>query len=355
MKIIDSHIHVHDFYLNGDKSCIAWVRECQEKFFPAVNVCALSNGAYVSGKCSAAENIRAAIIKANCEGAFAYAGLIYPSYPVRPEEIPEGFDPLTQYKELMEIGFDGLKSFENKPSSINAIDLPICDPMYDAFYAEAQKMGTHMIWHVADPERNWTPEYLSSGGNPEWYCGEGRCVPWEEIYRRVYNVLDRFPRLNVTFAHFFFLSEKPEELERLFEKYPNLSIDITPGTEMYEAFDAKREFYRDFLIRHADRISFGTDCTFDKYVEQYNAALAVAVRDFILTDKVVDSIWGLKVRGFALPEDAAEKILSKNFLKHHAEPKPVNKEALWRYIEKYASTVGEGERKEMLDFAKKHL
>ena len=355
MKIVDSHTHVHEFHDKNGVSCIDWVHEYQKKHFPTVNICALSNGAYITGKCNAAENVRAAIIKANCPGVFAYGGLVYPSYPVRPEEISEGFDPLTQYRELMEIGFDGLKSFENKPSSINAIDLPICDPFYDAFYAEAEKDGTHMVWHVADPERNWLPEYLSSGGNPDWYCGEGRCIPWEEIYRRVYNVLDRYPRLNVTFAHFFFLSEKPKELEELFEKYPNVSVDLTPGTEMYEVFDSKREFYRDFLIRHDERILFGTDCTFDSYVAEYNDALAPAVRDFILTDGVVDSIWGLKVKGFKLPAPSAEKILSENFLKHHAEPKSINKDALWRYIEKYAPTVSENDRKGMLDFAKKYL
>ena len=356
MKIVDSHTHVHEFYDKNGKSCIDWIREYQKKHFSTVNVCALSSGAYVTGKCNAAENVRAAVIKANCENVFVYGGLSYPIYPVRPDRMPYGFDPLTQYRELMEIGFDGLKSFENKPSSINALDLPICDAMYDDFYAALEKDGTHMVWHVADPERNWTPEFLATGGNPAWYCGEGRCIPWEEIYRRVFNVLDRYPKLNVTFAHFFFLSDKPEQLEALFEKYPRLSVDLTPGTEMYEVFDSNRDFYRDFLIRRDDRIFFGTDCTFDSYVEMYNDALAPAVRDFLLTDEVVDSIWGIKVRGFRLPDASAEKILSGNFLKCHKEPKPVNKDALWRYIEKYAPTIeNEEERREMLAFAEKFL
>ena len=356
MKIVDSHTHVHELYDKDGRSCIDWMREYQKKHFPIVNVCALSSGAYVTGKCNAAENIRAAIIKANCEGVFAYGGLSYPIYPLRPAEMPEGFAPLTQYEELMEIGFDGLKSFENKPSSINALDLPVSDPMYDDFYAAVERDGTHMVWHVADPERNWTPEFLASGGNLAWYCGEGRCIPWSEIYDRVYNVLERYPRLSVTFAHFFFLSDKPEKLEELFKKYPNLCVDLTPGTEMYDIFVSDPAFYRDFLIRHDDRILFGTDCTFDSYVEMYNDSLAPAVRDFVLTDEVVDSIWGLKVRGFKLPEASAKKILSENFLRYHKEPKPVNKEALWRYIEKYLPTIeSEKEREETLAFAKKYL
>ncbi len=355
MKIIDSHIHVHSFYNKIGQSCIEWMNEYQSKHCEAANVCALSHGAYVAGNCTAAENVCAALIKANCEGAFAYAGLVYPSYPVRPDDMPEGFDALTQYRELMEIGFDGLKSFENKPSSINVIDLPICDPYYDPFYAEAEKDGTHMIWHVADPEANWMPAYLKYG-NPAWYCGEGRCIPWEDIYARVYNVLDRFPRLNITFAHFFFLSEKPDQLEELFEKYPDVSIDLTRGTEMYTVFDRKRDFYRDFIIRYADRIVYGTDCSFHESVSKNNDILAPAVRDFVLTDKLVDHIWGVKLRGFAFPEDVAEKLLSKNFLKHHAEPKPINRAALSRYIEKYAPTVkNEDDRREMLAFAERYL
>ena len=355
MRIIDSHIHVYKYYNENGQSCIDWMKEYQKKHCEAANVCALSSGVYVSGYCSAAHNIRAALMKANCKGAFAYAGLIYPSYPVRLAEIPEGFDPLTQYRELMEIGFDGLKSFENKPSSINAIDLPICDPFYDPFYAALEADGTHMIWHVADPEENWDPSYLKRG-NPAWYCGEGRCIPWEEIYARVYNVLDRFPRLNVTFAHFFFLSDKPEQLEALFEKYPNVSVDLTPGTEMYTVFDKDPAFYRDFIIRHADRIVYGTDCSFHEGLSKNNDVLAPAVRDFVLTDKLVDHIWGVKVRGLALPEDTAKKILAENFLRHHAEPKPIDKNALSRYIEKYAPTIkDEEERRETLAFAEKHL
>ena len=351
MKTIDSHTHVHAFYDKNGKSCIEWAREYAEQHCDAVNVCAISHGASSGGKYSAVENIRAALMKLHVKGLFAYGGIVHPS----PWPTSGDFDALTQYRELMEIGFDGLKSLENKPSSIPVVGMPICDPFYDPFYAEAEREGTHMIWHVADPPVYWKPEYLSYG-NPAWYCGGGRCIPFEEILARVFNVLDRYPRLHITFAHFFFLSDQMEVLERLFEKYPNISLDITPGTEMYTAFDGDRARARDFLVRHADRIFFGTDCGFGGDLEQYNDILFRAVRDFVLTDEVVDNIWGVKVRGLALSEEAASKILSGNFARYHETPKPISTTALAEYAEKYLPTVESAEqRKEASAFLERYL
>ena len=49
------------------------------------------------------------------------------------------------------------------------------------------------------------------------------------------------PKLKVTFAHFFFMSDNLQRLGDIFDRYPNVNVDITPGVEMYEDFSSHPE------------------------------------------------------------------------------------------------------------------
>ena len=62
------------------------------------------------------------------------------------------------------------------------------------------------------------------------------------------------------------MGEYPEKLEALFEKYPNLTVDITPGGEMYISFNKRREYYREFFEKYADSRGMDTTTTADNTV-----------------------------------------------------------------------------------------
>ena len=62
-------------------------------------------------------------------------------------------------------------------------------------------------------------------------------------------MLDKFPKLKITFAHFFFLSDNPDEAVRIMEKYPNALFDLTPGGEMFVNFSKDPEYWHDFCLR----------------------------------------------------------------------------------------------------------
>jgi hypothetical protein len=107
---------------------------------------------------------------------------------------------------------------------------------------------------------------------------------------------------------------------------------------MYGDFIAKAEYYREFFVRHADRIQFGTDACDEDDVAS-NCWLADTVYNFITTNTDFE-IYGVNSRGLALPDDAAEKILAGNFLRRVGEtPKTINKEVLKRYILKYRHLI----------------
>ena len=80
-----------------------------------------------------------------------------------------------------------------------------------------------------------------------WFYGDGTYASNEEVYRQINRVLEKHPNLCVNFAHFFFYSCYPEKLEEIFNRYPNVGVDLTPGGEMYFGFDDNREYYLKFF------------------------------------------------------------------------------------------------------------
>lgn len=338
--VIDCHWHLYIYKDEQGRDFRTVMDEFQkDNGLTAVNICAIP----VYGGLGPAQNILAALYKLHNPAAYAYAGLVYPECPFR-VPMPEGMDPLSQYRELMALGFDGIKMLETKPTEQKLYGMRIDDSYFDGLFAAAEQDGTHMIWHVADPDTFWDIDripkcFLERG----WYYGDGTYLSYEQTYQQVFNVLDKHPNLPVTFAHFFFYADKPEQLKAVFEKYPGTSVDITPGSEMYGAFLENREFYRDFFTKYADRILYGTDTSVKGDDMTRFAQRGQAVRSFLTSDQELQ-VLQVKTRGIDLPEEVREKILHGNFQKRAGEtPRSVDKKALKAYVEKYQHLIAEAD------------
>ena len=342
--VIDSHMHLSamknaegiDFYTFFDN-------KQKELGLKSLNLCSCP----IYSDWGIENNILSALYKLHNPTAYAYGGFFYPEKPIK-IPMPEGMDFLSQYEELLALGFDGIKLLETKALEQNDYKVKIDANCFEEFFAKCEKDGTHIIWHVADPDSFWDlnrihPRHLAKG----WYYGEGDFMSWEDIYKMVYNVLDRHPKLKVTFAHFFFYSEHPEWLIDLFEKYENVGIDLTPGAEMYNAFRDRNEYYRDFFIKYADRISYGTDVSFPG--SAVNSARLEQVYRFITTGEEL-TVVDIKTKGLNLPQDVCEKLLHKNFEAVAGNsPKPINIELLKRYVEKYKKFI---QKQDVIDLLK---
>ena len=151
-------------------------------------------------------------------------------------------------------------------------------------------------------------------------------------------MLDKNPSLKVSFAHFFFLSDHPEQLEALFAKYPGASIDLTPGSEMYASFRENREFYRNFFEKYQDRILFGTDTSYSGGDMTRFTERSKAVVEFLTTDKELEII-SVLTKGLALSKAVTHKILGGNFRAINGDPKPIDRTALRAYAEKYKHLI----------------
>lgn len=338
--VLDSHYHIQNWNDREGRNIFDSIRQYKDgKGFHSVNLCALSSYHHGAEMVSGAENnILMALCKLHFPDLFIHGGLVYESFPV-PQSITEGFDPLTQYRELMEIGFDGIKILETKPDQAKLIGCPFSDPFYEPFFAAAAQDGTHFVFHVADPITCWGPQHYYANGNPlPLPYGDGTYPAKEALYEQILTVLENHPTLNFTFAHFFFMSDEMERLGNIFDKFPNVCVDLTPGVEMYGSFGQDVAYTREFFSKYSDRILFGTDSN-DCDHQAGNWDIGQQVFDFLTTDKALDA-WGYQFKGIQLDNAAADNILYKNFLqKVSPTPKGINTPALIAYYEKYRHLI----------------
>lgn len=243
------------------------------------------------------------------EKVFALAGV------KRYREYGKNTDMLLQAKQLMACGFDGFKMI-CKPNARRELLFAMNDPIFDEFYEMAEREQWPILFHVGDPETFWkkeeVPEWAIESG---WFYGEDERIPsYEGLYEEIEDVLKKFPMLNMTFAHFFFLSGNLEKAQQILDKYPNVKFDVTPGSEMYENFSRNRDAARTFFIRNKGRVMFGTDTvsTLDCLVGKEISAAKTKVngmRRFFETDDefVFEHI---PVKGLKLDMDTCKALYS---------------------------------------------
>lgn len=267
------------------------------------------------------------------EDIYIMGGLNYSDLPEDEKEIAIEFRK--QAEKLKEIGFDGFKIIETKPSVARRLPFEMDNPVYYPFFEFVQKERLPLVWHVADSTDAWdpvkTPEESKKRG---WFYGDGTFPPKEHFHKIAEKVLTKFPNLKVIFAHFYFSSSELERLAVLLETYPHLYLDIAPGTEMFINFSKYPDKTRDFFIKYQDRILYADDSGIGeklnrKGIEEKN----YFIRRFLETDEEFTMPEGdnnfIKregiVIGIKLPEYVLKKIYFQNFISLFGlKPRPLN-------------------------------
>jgi predicted TIM-barrel fold metal-dependent hydrolase len=277
----------------------------------------------ISGMGDITQNFKCILLKAlHPEKNYIFGGLLHS------EEASEGGnDYFEQAKKLISMGFDGMKMIEGKPNVRRQLNKSLDDSSFDSYYKFLEEKQIPILFHIADPETFWdvnaVPEWARNAG---WFYGDGSYNQREDFYREVDCILTKFPKLKAIFAHFYFLSTDMERASEFLDKWSNVSIDLTPGTEMYVNFSKNPEKWRNFFIKYQDRIIFGTDtCDPEGEVELDNMIKTVNLsRMFLETDKEFQ-VWDLKLKGMCLSRDILEKIYYKNFFRYvGTEPKKLS-------------------------------
>ncbi|MFH1570819.1 MAG: amidohydrolase family protein [Gemmatimonadota bacterium] len=239
-----------------------------------------------------------------------------------------------QVDRFADIGCDGIKMIEGKPTSRQRMDIPVTDAYFARYWARVEERGTPIVWHVNDPEEFWDPDRLPGWAKERnWGYGPGD-VQKEQLYAEVDEVLARHPGLRIIFAHFYFLSADLPRAARFLEAHPTVSFDLAPGIEMLYSISRDPDAGRDFLLRYADRIVFGTDLASGLSVEEGRCRAGIVFRwletdDAFRVPAAADFLLGAPedglIRGLALPDDILRRIYAGNFARLvGAEPRPLD-------------------------------
>ena len=238
-----------------------------------------------------------------------------------------------QAKALLDMGCDGFKLMFS-PDLTKYYGRSINDKYYDKMFTLFEERSTPVNIHLADPEDFW---------------GEGKTYDasfptYEQLMADTFDMLDRHPRLRVTFAHFMFLSNQPDEAERVLKKYPNVNFDLTPGIEMYYNFDKNLEFWKDFFKRYSNRILFGTDCNTVKKSTNQNLEMLV-YRKLIEKGAFTQTCYkrDFTVCGFDLDSKTVEDICYNNYFRFIGkEPVPINEELFMSACRRVLEDLNDG-------------
>lgn len=167
-------------------------------------------------------------------------------------------------EQLVERGACGLKIWKDLGTSLRSADgelLRVDDERLAPVFDKAAELKVPIMFHIADPDAFFQPidnhneRYEELAAHPEWSF-YGSHFNKQELLAQRDRVIARHPRTTFVAAH---VAERPEDLfyvSKLLDANPNLYVDIGArcaelGRQPYTA--------REFFIRHANRILFGTD------------------------------------------------------------------------------------------------
>lgn len=270
------------------------------------------------------QNIKGLYLKwAFSPNAYAFAGLEHPQDHSDEKAVAEYF--LSQAKQYLSVGYDGIKMLDGYPSFVKNWNLPVDSPVYDRFYAFMEAYGYPILMHIANPKENWNIAEAKPYAIQAGRVYDGTYPTKEALTQQVFHVMEKFPNLRLILAHFGFMSYDITEAER-FLSYPNTLFDIAPGGEQFIHMQKSWETWLPFWVKYQDRIFYGTDFYAFPKDEKWEISFRRRpdfLRQFLETDgehTYVDDTF----QGVNLEVSMRDKIYRQNFMRLLGSPKPID-------------------------------
>ncbi|MFC1614355.1 amidohydrolase family protein [Gemmatimonadota bacterium] len=207
----------------------------------------------------------------------------------------------------------------------------IDDPRFDSVFDYIESRNKTLVAHIGEPRNCWLPLDSMTVNNdrkyfeeyPQYHSYLHPEIPhyWKHVQARD-RVLEKHPGLRVVGCHLGSLEFDVDEIAKRLDKYPNFAVDLSARVCHFQVQD--REKVREFCIKYADRLLYGTDLgagrifmktsidsTVARIEETYNKDYR-----YFATDEEME-VWEVdgKFRGLALPADVLKKIFYDNFYK----------------------------------------
>ena len=252
------------------------------------------------------------------------------------EDQVEAFSLAEQVDRFIQMGCDGIKMIEGKPTSRQVMDIPVTDPTFASYWETVEDRGFPILWHVNDPEEFWDPDLLPSWAKERNWGYGPEDVQKEELYQEVDEILKRHPTLTVIFAHFYFLSADLPRAGRFLDEHPTVHFDLAPGIEMLYNISKDPDKGRAFFTKYAERILLGTDLMSPQTVKEGTLRAGILFRwleteDAFRVPEEADFLLGPPedgiIRGMCLPEEILRLVYRDNFVRiAGGSPKPLQKD-----------------------------
>jgi hypothetical protein len=205
--------------------------------------------------------------------------------------------------------------FHMAPGTMAMRHIRLDSPVLRPVLKEAAARGMILMSHVGDPDTWYSGKYTDTA---KYGTREEHYAMWEgalEEYRD-------HPWLG---AHMGGNPENLARLQDLLDRFPNLYLDNSATRWMVRELSARRDAAREFVIRNAERILFGTDQVsgddrgFDFLASRFWAHRKLWETAYNGPSPIYDP--DLKedaqpvLRGLALPDDVIQKIYRDNGVK----------------------------------------
>lgn len=221
-------------------------------------------------------------------------------------------------------GAVGVKIWKNIGMEILKPDdqsfLMIDDPFFDPLFLFLSENKIPLLSHVGEPRNCWLPiEEMTSERNKAYYINnpEFHAYLHPEIpsYERQIAARDhlviKYPDLTLVGAHLGSLEWSYEALAQRFDRYPNFNVDLSSRLGHLQLQSVKdHEGVRNFFIKYADRIMYGTDAYNDPV-----KLISSLINDwkYFTTNKPCESIEiNGTFKGIHLPEEVLYQLYYTN-------------------------------------------
>jgi predicted TIM-barrel fold metal-dependent hydrolase len=209
--------------------------------------------------------------------------------------------------------------FHMAPSSIQRRGISLDSPELEPFFRAIAARKMAVMTHVGDPDTWYGSKYLD---REKYGTREDHYAMWRRV-------MARYPHLPWAGAHLGGNPENLGRLQELLDEFENLSLDCSATRWMVREISARRDEAREFFIRNADRILWGSDQVsgddrgFDFLASRWWAQRKLMETAYIGRSPIFDPDLAEDsqptLRGLALPDEVLQKIYHDNaarFLDH---------------------------------------
>lgn len=227
---------------------------------------------------------------------------------------------IDRLKRMVDHGACGIKFWKDFGLTLkdtNGSLLRIDDERFAPIFTACGELGLPVMFHTADPTAFFEPidayneRYEELAAHPDWGFSDSP-VPKRELLEQRNRVIARHPHVTFIGAHCAESSEDLGLLSRQLDQLPNLLVDIsarTPelGRQPYSA--------REFFLKYADRILFGTDLLPDDTMYRLYFRFLETADEYFEYPSHASRQGRWNIYGLFLPEDVLRKVYRENALK----------------------------------------